>query len=116
MLHCTPSVISSWLLGLVVSCPACLPSGIRIVTDLIAKSPRLCGTTEHFGDKIFAGKRRGGTPGLFRSMGELPQEPFSPGKESRRNKKGNPGSEGGGRLTSVVGVEYAGYGNTDYDL
>lgn len=114
-----PPVISSWLLGLLGSSPACLASGIRIVTDLIAKSPRLCETTEHFGDKIFSGKRRGGTPtppGLFRWSGELPQEPFSPGKEKRRNKKGSPGSVGGGRLTSLVGVEYAGYGNSDYDL
>lgn len=55
-------------------------------------------------------------PGLFRWSGELPQEPFSPGKEKRRNKKGSPGSVGGGRLTSLVGVEYAGYGNSDYDL
>lgn len=46
----------------------------------------------------------------------MPQEPFSSGKERRRNKKGNPASMGGGRLTSVVGVEYAGYGNSDYDL
>lgn len=84
-----PPVISSWLLGLLGSSPACLASGIRIVTDLIAKSPRLCETTEHFGDKIFSGKRSGGTPpGCFGGVGSCHKSHFHLEKRREGIKRG----------------------------
>lgn len=84
----TPSVISSWLLGLLVSHPACLASGIRIATDLTAKSPRLCGTTEHFGDKIFAEKGEEAPLGCFGGRGSCHKSHFHLEKRGGGIKRG----------------------------